>query len=114
MSTDNRFIFEIEEDYHQELLKRGNLERKRQIPFTPRWTNAGYLARIIYTSCTCGSLTENPPSLFHVQTDQSGSRELSPIHPSQIQAGLPRRIERVAEKTDICALCLPSLGFTEP
>lgn len=65
---------EIEADYHNDLLERGNLRKRREIraSFTPSWTSQGYVCRLLESTCRCGAKSLSLMGIFHRETTTAG------------------------------------------
>lgn len=74
MPLDPSFLDEIEAEYHQDLLERGNLKpRQREAPFTPQWRFEGCYARISLWVCACGSQNRRLEGIFARDVSLSGA-----------------------------------------
>lgn len=111
MST---FADEIEQDYHQELLERGNLAPKPRPSWTGenQWTSLGYVAKINRIRCTCGACTDTLIGVFHRERTPSGKIRLTPLADSfQLPGDHTHPVEVTDLPARVCAYCLTPQGF---
>lgn len=106
----------IEEDYHQDLLEKGNLRPARKSAEwtgSNQYTSEGYLARVAIQLCrACGSSTDHVLSVAHCERNPRGdTRELALSRGFQIPHTARKRLVTSTEQVEACAPCLLTRGF---
>jgi hypothetical protein len=108
----NDLLSELQADYHNELLEKGNLRKSRVVhaPFTSQpWRSAGYLARVLRSTCAnCGAQVDSLMGIFHVETRGSDKREqVMPAKGFQLPPSAPAKREILPITTQSCLDCIP-------
>lgn len=105
---------DLEADYHQYLLKEGNLHPRRKTDWTGdnQWESQGYIARVNRIECKCGAHHTTLVGAFHREKTPSGKVREIALHPrSQVPIGSPVEVQII--QAQICPSCLSSMGFAE-
>jgi hypothetical protein len=113
----NPLLDDIDADYHQFLLERGNLvPRPREVSWSDenRWTSLGYSARTLRTVCACGSHSDTMLGIFHDERTPSGKTRSLALDPARFQIPLDGNfpVYRTTGTCAVCPSCLSSKGFS--
>ena len=106
------FSRELEAEYHEELLRTGNLNKKKENPWREEtvFHSEGYLAKILRVTCqNCATQQDRLQGVFHREKNSLGSLRLIALTLSNqfpLIGHYPREIETTQVK--ICAECLPA------
>ena len=113
----NPLALDIEEDYHQHLLEKGNLGKKPRPNWSDEnaWISLGYSARVFRSVCkSCGTQTDSLVGIFHDEKTPSGSlRSTALAANAQWPQGEKYPVHVTTSPVNLCAACLPFVGFAE-
>lgn len=104
------FSSEIEAEFHQHLLEKGNLNKpKRHTEWTEHspWVSQGYLARVSEFTCTgCSTRHQSLLGIFHLEIRGTDRRETAlSLRNFQMNGSPPVQITLLPPQA-ICAACL--------
>ena len=115
----NALLEDFEHEYHNHLLEKGNLARKKpreasaDLKVIRSWRFEGYTARLSRLICVCGSHTDTLMGLFRDETAADGSRRSSAIEPARFEPipGETYPTITITQGVNLCPACLPTKGF---
>lgn len=112
----NPLLDDLDAERTADLIATGNLRKTRiaaQVPFSPVWLDAGYIARVEWKTCACGNIGESLLGIFHKEHASTGEARYTALSRGfQIPLNKNYPIEVIESQTAACPSCLESKGFS--